>query len=109
MPFVVFSGHIHVDGHWLVHAHIAQLSLLEIRGDPDVIEVDDPHQFLARLHVLSNFNGSTGHHTVYGRHDSRVLQVELRLIERGLLLLDHRLRGLCPRALYSYLFGTGSG
>ncbi len=63
----------------------------------------------ARLHVLSCFDGSVGHHSVYGRDNGCVLQVQLRLIECGFLFLDQGQGGLSPRAHGFYLFRAGSG
>ena len=62
-----------------------QLRLLEVRGDPDVVERDERHQRLARLHDLARLRRVFRLTMPRDRRlDGRVLQVQLGLRERRL-------------------------
>src|SRR6185503_4040201 len=84
VAFVILPRRVHMNGDRLADAHIAQLRLLEVGSDPDVVKIDDSHQFLTRLHILANFNGAARDHAIHRRHNGGVLQVQLRLIESRL-------------------------
>jgi hypothetical protein len=51
--FIVAIESIDVNAHGLTGSHMLQLSLLEVRRDPDVVERHDDHQALTRLHPMS--------------------------------------------------------
>ena len=50
---------VDLDGRALAGAHVLQLRLLEVRGHPDVVELDERHQRLARLHDLAGIRRSS--------------------------------------------------
>src|SRR5579859_4411574 len=68
MAFVVLPGRVHMNGDGLAGAHVAQLGLFEIRRDPDVVKIDDAHQFLPGLHVLADFHSAAGDNAVDRGH-----------------------------------------
>jgi hypothetical protein len=82
---------IHGDRRGLARAQLDELVLLEVRGDPDVLERDDRQQRLAGLHDLAQLRRAFAHDTGDRRLDGGVLEVELRLSHRGLGLRDLRL------------------
>jgi hypothetical protein len=64
MAFVILPGRVNVNRDRLSDAHIPQLSFLKIGCDPDIVEIDDAHQFLPGLHVLSHLDGAVGDHAI---------------------------------------------
>lgn len=50
---------VDLDVHRLAGAHVGELSLLEVRGDPDIVR-HDGHQFLALRDVVAQRNGLVG-------------------------------------------------
>src|SRR5207302_2971686 len=83
--FVSFSVGVDVDGDRLADFHLTKLGLFEVGRDPDVVERDDLHQFLAGGDVLSDFDGAIADDAGNRRCDFRVLQIQLSLIEVGFL------------------------
>src|SRR3989442_12408972 len=65
-----------------------ELSLLEVREHPDVVQGDDGEQRLARLHHLPDLDGLLGDEPGHRRTDRRVVEVELREAERDLRFLE---------------------
>ncbi len=59
-------------------SHVAQLRLLEIGRDPDVVERDDGHQRLAGLHDLADFDRLRLTTPLHRRLDRRVLRGSAR-------------------------------
>src|SRR4029077_3472007 len=69
------------DSDTLIGAHIAELRLFEVGGDPHVVEVDDLHEFLPGRDVLADFDGAVADYAIHRRDHFGVLQVEFRLLE----------------------------
>src|SRR5580704_10661976 len=78
---------VEVDGHGLTRAHSVELAFLEIRGDPN-LRRDDRKNLLARGHVIAHFDIALGDPAVLGRGHDRPGEIQQRLIEPGLGLLD---------------------
>src|SRR5579872_3528204 len=73
---VIFASvSIDFDGHVLTGSHVAQLRFFEVRRHPDVVEINDLHQFLTGSDVLADFDGAVADNSVYGSNDLGVLQV----------------------------------
>ena len=94
MPAAV---HVDIEIDRLADAQVAQLRLLEIGVDPDLVERADRHQALADLHVVARIDVSARDDAVDLRDDVAIAQIELGLIEialggleLGLGLLDGR-------------------
>ena len=72
--------------------HVAKLVFLEVGGHPDVVQVDDLHQFLADLDILADFDRAIADDAADRSHQPRVLQIQVGLVQLGLLLLGLGLR-----------------
>src|SRR5262245_28397330 len=83
---------VDLDDGRLPGAHVFQLRLLEIRGDPDVFERDHGHEWLARLNHLTDLHGLFADDAAHRRADSRVLEIQLCLLNGRALLHDARVR-----------------
>jgi hypothetical protein len=101
MPIVGPAVSVHENFYGLPGLHIGQLRLFEISGYPDVfaIQRDDRHELLARRNVLARLHCALTHDSADRRHYSRVLQIELRLLQSGLCLLRLGVGRLGPRLL----------
>ncbi len=100
---------VDVDGDALADLHFAQLRFFEVGGDPNVVEIDDLHQFLAGSDVLPDFDGAIADDAVHRGNDLGVLQVQCGLIEIRFLALRLR-QGRCgPGARDLHLLGRGVG
>src|SRR5579859_6927265 len=71
---------VNFDGDGLSWSHIPQLSYFEVRGDPDVVEVNDFHQLLSGSHILAYLDGAVADDSIHGSDNLGVLQVECCLI-----------------------------
>ena len=74
--------------------HLPKLRFFEVRRDPNVVEINDLHQFLAGSDVLPDFHGTIADDAVHRGNNFCVLQVQCRLIEIRLLVLGFR-QGRC--------------
>src|SRR5258708_38745992 len=83
--FPAVGIHFQCDG--LPDLHMAELSLFEIGGDPDIVERDDLHQLLSRSDILADFDRTVADHTSNRGHDFGVAQIQLSLIEIGFFAL----------------------
>ena len=90
LALVAFSVGIDFDRDPLADFHIAKLGFLEVGGDPDIVERNDLHQFLAGGDVLADFDGAVADYACDRSNDFGVLQIQLRLIEVSFLLLGLR-------------------
>src|SRR5712671_1633006 len=63
----------------LSHLHSAELGFFEVGGGPDVIQVHDGKQRLARLHGLSRLDAAFAENAGYRRNNSCVLEIEFSL------------------------------
>src|SRR5262249_37633144 len=79
VPLVLAARGIDVDLRTLPRTDMAKLRLLEVRGDPHVVERHHGQQLLARLNVHAEHDGLV-HLPVYGRDHARVEQIQLRLL-----------------------------
>ena len=100
MPAAV---HVDIEIDRLADAQIAELRLLEIGVDPDLVERADRHQILADLDVVARIDVSARDDAVDLRDDVAVAKIELGLgeialgdFELGLGLLDGRRVGRQP-------------
>src|ERR1017187_7429866 len=82
----------------LTRRHVAQLGLLKVCGDPQILKGNEGEQVLASGYVLFDFDALAGDDSGNGCDDFGVAEVELRLIELSLCLSHLRLR----------LFGVGT-
>ena len=73
--------------HVLAGAHVDELTFLEVRGDPDFWR-HDGNDLLAGSDVIACFDVALRHPAVLWRSDYRPGQIQMRLIEPGLCLLD---------------------
>src|ERR1700678_84364 len=92
--YISFEGaaqRIDADIDRLARLHPAQLVLLEIGGDPDVVERHHRQQRFARLHALPRLDALLADHPTHRRGDFGVAVVEYCLIELGLGLLNRSL------------------
>src|SRR5208282_798957 len=82
MTFVGFAGGIDFDLCPLARLHLAQLCLLEVCRDPDVlfIERDDHHHHLPGLHVLTDLHSAIADRSADWRNHFGVLEIQFRLI-----------------------------
>ena len=73
----------------LASLHVAQLGLLEVRGNPDIFERHEGSHVLTDRDVVHNFYALGRDDAISRRHDLRVAQVELGLgqLRTGLLYL----------------------
>src|SRR4029079_13986723 len=83
---------VHFDRGLLAGTHRLQLRLLEVGGDPDLLEIDDRPQRLSRLDDLPRLDRLAADDAGAGGLDGGVFEVQLRLLQRGLGLRDPRLR-----------------
>ena len=77
---------MHGDG--LLELHVAELGLLEVGGDPDIVEGDQGHERLTNGDVLADFNAFGGDDAGDGGTELGVIEIQLRLRQRGAGLLD---------------------
>src|SRR3954452_7761694 len=84
---------------FLTRMHLLELRFLEVRCDPEVVEVDDRDEGLSGLYDLAGLNSAFAHDAGEGRTNSGVLQIELCLFKRRL----RSLRGVLSRAGFSLL------
>jgi hypothetical protein len=94
---------IHAALRFLSRLHLLQLCLFEVRGDPQIVEIDDGDQRLPSLHDLSGLNGALADNTRERCPHRGVLQIELRLFQRRLRFLSGRLRRSGLGLLHLYL------
>src|SRR5579864_4248961 len=89
VDFSVVLSAIRIDfnGDLLSRPHVAELRLLKVPRNPNVVKIDDLHQFLTRSDVLADFDGAVADETIHGRDDLGVLQVQFSLIQIGLFAL----------------------
>src|SRR6202050_2334125 len=109
LAFVASSVGIHVHGYRLAYSHVTQLGLLVISGNPNIVERNDLHQFLARNDVLADFDGAIADYPCHWSHNFGVLQIQLSLLEVGFLLLSLCLGRRGPGARGLHLLGGGLG
>ncbi len=67
---------VHVHGSGLAGAHVGQLGLLEVGGDPGA-QGHDGHDLGARIDVVADGDGALGHRAGFGRMDHGVAEVVL--------------------------------
>src|SRR5690348_2916846 len=72
---VIATGRVHFDIDWLAGFHVLELRFFEVGGDPNVLNIDERHECLTRLHVLPDFGGAMSDDPMYRRGDLRVLQI----------------------------------
>src|SRR5580704_13871601 len=63
-----------------------QLRLLKVGRDPDVVQRHDRHETLPRRDVFADLHGLSADDSGNRGPDDRVAQIQLRLVEQGLLL-----------------------
>ena len=91
LPLYSVAVGVDGDGGALAGAHVPQLRLLEVRGDPDVVDLHDREQRLAALDHLAGVDPLFRDDAAHRRLHRRVLEVELGLGEGGAHLLRPRL------------------
>ena len=84
----------------------SELGFLEIGGDPHIVQRNHGDQLLPGLNVHSHFD-VLGYYAVHRRRNFGVLQIQLRLLERGLFLL-HRCLGTKSMARVRTLICCGA-
>ena len=104
---VLLPVSVHRDGRPLSWPHVAQLAFLEVGGHPDVVQVNDLHQFLADLHILANFNCPVTHDSADRSNHVGVLQVQRGLFQFSFLLLGLGQGGLGAGANRGHLLRRG--
>src|SRR5262249_42570194 len=89
---------VHSDNCKLAEAHLLELRLLEVGCYPDVLEGYDREQRLTGLHDLAALHRFLADYAGLWRNDGGVLEVQSRLVQCGLSLLDPSICGLslCP-------------
>ncbi len=109
--FAVIGSAVGVDfdGDPLANLHLPQLGFFEVRRDPNVVEIDDLHQFLAGSDVLPDFHGPIADDAVHWGDDFCVLQVQRSLIEIRFFALGFGQGGGSPGAGNLHLLGRGIG
>src|SRR5215469_16470636 len=70
----------------LTPTHPGELGFLEIRSYPELV-LGQRHQALPGLYPLPELSAAIANHSIRGRANARVTQVEFGLIERGLRCL----------------------
>ena len=60
---------------------VAEVVLGEVRLDPHLLSRDEGHQRLTGRREVADVDPQVGHQSVVRRHEARVLQVELCLVE----------------------------
>src|SRR5579859_6206754 len=106
LAIVLSSVGVKFDRDSLSGAHVTQLSFFEVGGNPDVVKIDDLHEFLAWSYILANFDGAIADDAAHGRNDLCVLQVQTSLVEIGFLALGFGKRGRCFGARHLHLPGS---
>src|SRR5712691_1276083 len=103
LPSVVATERINMNVHRLTRAHVFELSFLEVRRHPDIVNGNDVKQTLSCLNPLAEFDGFASNDTTDGRIDLRIPKIQFRgaYIGSGSLhFTDSRLRlGLCVNHL----------
>src|SRR5215475_13594825 len=75
--FVITTERIDVDRNRLAGPHVLQLSFLEIRSDPDIVERNKREQTLPRLNPLAKFDRLAPNHPTDRRVYFGVAQIQL--------------------------------
>ena len=109
VTLISFAVRVNINVGGLADLHVPQLCFLEVRRDPNVVKIDDFHHLLPNGNVLPHFDGAVGDDATYWRDDLGVLQIELRLIKRGLLGQNLRLRRISASANCCNLLGRSLG
>ena len=86
VAFISSAVRIHLDVRALSDPHGLELRFLKVGGDPDFVQGDNRQQLLAGLNVHADHHALV-HFAAHRRHDLRVFQVQLSLLESGALLL----------------------
>src|SRR5260370_1163892 len=68
-PAVVATERINMNVHRLTRAHVFELSFLEVRRHPDIVNGNDGKQTLSWLNPLAEFDGFASDHTTDGSVD----------------------------------------
>src|SRR5438132_9435714 len=84
---------VDVDPRPLTRPHVAQLRLLEVRRDPDFVDLHDGQQRLPGLHDLAGVDPFLRDDAAHRRLDGGVLEVELGLRDIRARLQDVRFGG----------------
>src|SRR5271167_3207102 len=85
-----FAVGVHFDVRLLTGLHVLELRFFEIRGHPDIVQGNNHQESLARLHDLARLDRLVRGHSVDGRDDVAVAEIELRGVERGAGLFHFR-------------------
>src|SRR5271165_1494958 len=91
----------------LSNFHFAKLRLFEVGRDPNVVQVDDLHEFLAGSNILPDLHRAIAHDAGDRGYDFGVLQVQLGLIKIRLLALGFGQGRRCPGLYHLNLVGRG--
>ena len=75
----------------LPRPQVGELRLLEVRVDIDVLERHQRHQPRARLHIFARLGRAVADDAVEGRAHDRVVEIELRLVDGKLVLIEDAL------------------
>src|SRR5438132_8190797 len=73
---------VHREIRGVARSDVGRLRLLQVRRDPHVAERHLAHERLTRLHQLTDLDALLAHHPFRGGGDTRVGQVEGRLVAR---------------------------
>src|SRR6267143_4384128 len=77
-PSVVATERINMDVHRLTRAHVFELSFLEVRRHPDIVNGNDGKQTLSWLNPLAEFDGFASNDTTDGRIDLCIAKIQFR-------------------------------
>src|ERR1700679_285350 len=91
--------------HFLARLHLLQLSLLEVGGNPEVLQRNDRHQRLADAQVLSRRDALATDNARNRSNDLGVAKIQLRLVDLSLRLLNASRSRIGVRALHGDLLG----
>jgi len=108
MAVVVAPKGVHVDGGGLSRTHLTQLRLFIVGRHPEIVQVDEGHQRLARLQHLAGLHSLLADDAIEGGPDGGVLQVELGQIEGRLGARHLRIRRPGPVTHDGNLLGRSS-
>ncbi len=83
---------VNIDGNGLAGTHVRKLRLLVVCGDIDGVQRHHSHELRPSLNVLPDAQGAVRNGAINRGGDGRVAEIELRLMQRSLLLGECRLR-----------------